>query len=544
MAYVSLYRKYRPSSWDKVIGQNHIVKTLVNQIESGTVGHAYLFTGTRGTGKTSSAKIFARAVNCLHPVNGSPCGECDVCKAIAGNNNIDIIEMDAASNNGVDEIRDLKESVQFPPTVGKYKVYIIDEVHMLSPSAFNALLKTLEEPPSHVIFILATTEVHKLPQTILSRCMRFDFRLVSAKELAEQLARIFDDLGYAYEPAALDIIASHGEGSVRDTLSLADMCLSYAPEKLTVADVLEVLGASDYQTLEKLSRAILSGDVATVLSETENVYARGKGLVTLNKELCDFFRELITVKNVPSYRGSLLPEEYELIKNLASGFDNYRISRVTDLLARAENELRYTSQPRVVFEAILVQATEMKTELNIDALLSRVDALEKQLRRIELNGVTVTTTRSETEERQQEEKIKSVLSSFAVQEEAPAVFEESPKPPKRDPKADMIAGSLITALRESDHPMLTRAMQKQDNYSLSGKTMTYVVSDTATLSLLSENENVLIIENALRSVTDNDYSFAYTTPDKGGKQGITQNDRAKLADLFGDTLTDRKKTNK
>ncbi len=541
MAYVSLYRKYRPSSWDKVIGQNHIVKTLVNQIASGTVGHAYLFTGTRGTGKTSSAKIFARAVNCLHPVNGSPCGECEVCKALAGNNNIDIIEMDAASNNGVDEIRDLKESVQFPPTVGKYKVYIIDEVHMLSPSAFNALLKTLEEPPSHVIFILATTEVHKLPQTILSRCMRFDFRLVSAKELADQLARIFDDLGYSYEPAALDIIASHGEGSVRDTLSLADMCLSYAPEKLTVADVLEVLGASDYQTLEKLSRAILSGDVATVLAETENVYARGKGLVTLNKELCDFFRELITVKNVPSYRGSLMPDEYELIKNLASGFDNYRISRVADLLAGAENELRYTSQPRVVFEAILVKATEMKTELNIDALLSRVDALEKQLRRIELNGVTVTTARSETEERKQEEKIKSVISSFAVQEEAPAVFEEQPKPPKRDPKADMIAGSLITALRESDHPMLTRAMQKQDDYSLSGKIMTYVIGDTATLSLLADNENVMIVENALRSVTDNDYSFVYTTPDKGGKQGITQNDRAKLADLFGDTLTDRKK---
>lgn len=544
MAYVSLYRKYRPSSWDKVIGQNHIVKTLINQISSGTVGHAYLFTGTRGTGKTSSAKIFARAVNCLHPVNGSPCGECEVCKALAGNNNIDIIEMDAASNNGVDEIRDLKESVQFPPTIGKYKVYIIDEVHMLSPSAFNALLKTLEEPPSHVIFILATTEVHKLPQTILSRCMRFDFRLVFAKELAEQLARIFDDLGYAYEAEALAIIASHGEGSVRDTLSLADMCLSYAPEKLTVADVLEVLGASDYQTLEKLSRAILSGDVATVLSETENVYARGKGLVTLNKELCDFFRELITVKNVPAYRGSLTEDEYKMVKSLSADFDNYRISRVTDLLAGAENELRYTSQPRVIFEAILVKATEMRTELNIDSLLSRVDALERQLRRIELNGITVTETRSTVDEQKQEEKIKSVISSFAVQEEAPAVFEESPKTPKRDPKADMIAGSLITALREGDHPMLTRAMQKQDEYSLSGKTVTYVISDTATLSLLADGENVTIIENALRSVTDKDYSFAYTIPDKGGRKGITQNDRAKLADLFGDTLTDRKKTNK
>ncbi len=541
MAYVSLYRKYRPATWDKVIGQKHIVKTLINQIESGTVGHAYLFTGTRGTGKTSSAKIFARAVNCLHPVNGSPCGECEVCKALQSTN-IDIVEMDAASNNGVDEIRDLKESVQFPPTIGKYKVYIIDEVHMLSPSAFNALLKTLEEPPAHVIFILATTEVHKLPQTILSRCMRFDFRLVSEEELVAQLKRIFDDIGYKYEESALEIIASHGEGSVRDTLSLADMCISYAPEKLTADDVLEVLGASDYSTLSKLARAILEGDVGTVLGETENVYARGKGLSTLNKELCDFFRELITVKNVPNYKGALTQEEYEIVKSIAADFDNYRIARVTDLLSEVENELRYTTQPRVVFEAILVKATEMKTEMSMDAMLSRIDALEKQLRRIELNGVTLAAPSEETA-RKKEEKINSVISAFAVQE-SPAVFEEVPKPPKRDEKADMIAGLLITALRDGDHAILSRAMQKQNDYSLDGKTMTYVIGDTATLSLLNDNDNLTIIDRALKSVTDNDYEFKFTSRNKGEKSGIGADDRAKLADLFGSALTDRKKNNK
>ncbi|MDD3947443.1 MAG: DNA polymerase III subunit gamma/tau, partial [Clostridia bacterium] len=220
MAHVSLYRRFRPTSWDKVIGQDHIVTTLVNQIKSDAVSHAYLFTGTRGTGKTSCAKIFARAVNCLDPQNGSPCGVCAHCLALAEPSNLDIIEMDAASNNGVDEIRELKENVQYPPTAAKYKVYIIDEVHMLSGAAFNALLKTLEEPPKHVIFILATTEVHKLPQTILSRCLRFDFRLVPKDKLVALLAEVFTETSYTFEKEALELLALHGEGSVRDTLSI------------------------------------------------------------------------------------------------------------------------------------------------------------------------------------------------------------------------------------------------------------------------------------------------------------------------------------
>ena len=244
MNYVALYRKYRPRTFDDVIGQDHIINTLRNQIVKGKISHAYLFTGTRGTGKTSTAKIFARAVNCPEAAahNGNPCGTCEVCKALE-NANVDVIEMDAASNNGVDYARDIREKVQFPPVCGRYKVYIIDEVHMLSTGAFNALLKTLEEPPAHAIFILCTTEVHKIPATILSRCMRFDFRLVPASQLTKLIADIYDKEGKSYERAAVAAIAQAGEGSVRDCVSIADRCMAVS-DKLTYKQVTDVLGVS------------------------------------------------------------------------------------------------------------------------------------------------------------------------------------------------------------------------------------------------------------------------------------------------------------
>lgn len=544
MAYVSLYRKYRPATWDKVIGQNHIVTTLVNQIEAGTVGHAYLFTGTRGTGKTSSAKIFARAVNCLNPVHGSPCGKCEVCRALAGSDNIDIIEMDAASNNGVDEIRELKENVQYPPTVGKYKVYIIDEVHMLSASAFNALLKTLEEPPAHVIFILATTEVHKLPQTILSRCMRFDFRLVSKAELTKLLGEIFDDIGYPYEREAAEILAVHGEGSVRDTLSLADMCLSYAPDKLTVAAVLEVLGASDFGTLDALATAILSGDAATILTLTDKVYERGKGLTTLNKELSEFFRELLTVKNVKGYRGGYNDEEYKAVLALADGYDNFRISRAMRLLAGVENALRYSTQPRIIFEAILVQAAEMNTEAGVEALASRVGALEKQLRELEFGGaITVAQpVKQEVNEQKVAEMVSALSKKDTVTEET-TVFDSAPARKSASDKAVRLMGLIITELRESGYGLLYQALRTQEDYELEGKTLTVRVHDAASRTQLTDPAYEGAIAAALKAVTgDAGYTFKCVgeLKESGGK--AKPEDRMRLVDLFGSKLTEKKQT--
>ena len=249
MEHQALYRKYRPKYFEDVIGQEHITKALANQVASGKLGHAYLFTGSRGVGKTSIARIFAKAVNCENNRNGSPCGECETCKHLESENDINIIEIDAASNNRVDDVREIREKVKFLPVGAKYKVYIIDEVHMLTDSAFNALLKTLEEPPKHVIFILATTEVHKLPATILSRCVRFDYRLVGVSELVNLLVKIFEEEGIRYEQDALRLIASSGEGSVRDTLSIADCVISYSDGKVTKENVLKVLGTTDYDLL-------------------------------------------------------------------------------------------------------------------------------------------------------------------------------------------------------------------------------------------------------------------------------------------------------
>ena len=296
MAYLALYRKYRPTTFEGLIGQEHIVKTLVNQIKSERLGHAYLFTGTRGTGKTSAAKIFAKAINCLNPVNGSPCGKCESCMALNDPSNIDVVEIDAASNNGVNEIRDLREKVQYPPVSCKYKVYIVDEVHMLTGAAFNALLKTLEEPPKHAVFILATTEVHKIPATILSRCMRFDFRLISTEKIAKLISNIYDEQGKAYEKEAVFALAKAGDGSIRDALSIADIAISYNADKLTYDDVMEILGSSNAQLLTAFVKETLSSNTGKVLDIIDQLASLGKSMGVLTKDVCAMIRDLLVVK--------------------------------------------------------------------------------------------------------------------------------------------------------------------------------------------------------------------------------------------------------
>ena len=266
MSYTALYRKFRPGEFEDVKGQDHISKTLQNQIKADRIGHAYLFCGTRGTGKTSVAKIFAKAVNCEHPVNGSPCGVCDSCKAISSGTSMNVIEIDAASNNGVDNIREIREEVAYRPTEGKYKVYIIDEVHMLSIGAFNALLKTLEEPPEYVIFILATTEAHKIPITILSRCQRYDFKRITIDTIAARLADLMQKENIEVEEKAIRYVAKAADGSMRDALSILDQCIAfYLGQKLTYDNVLEVLGAVDTEVFSRLLRELLERNVAKVM---------------------------------------------------------------------------------------------------------------------------------------------------------------------------------------------------------------------------------------------------------------------------------------
>ena len=379
MAHLSLYRKYRPATFDKIVRQEHVVRVLTNQIERGEVGHAYLFTGPRGTGKTSVARIFARAVNCLHPVGGSPCGECSVCRALA-QNSLDIVEIDAASNNGVNEMRDLREKVQYPPVSGKYKVYIIDEVHMLTDSAFNALLKTLEEPPAHAIFILATTEPHKIPATILSRCMRLDFKLIPEEDLEKHLAGILDELGRPYEREAVAAIARAGAGSDRDMLSIAEMCLAYG-DKLTYQGVTSVLGSADFTTNLALAEAVLSGDLPAALTAAEGALSSGKSAGVLLKDLLELLNQIAVAKMCANAEKLLaLPEEfYREVERVAKKSDGRAVLRATEIFTAAENELRFASSPRITLETAVLRAAMPRTDTDADALILRIAALEKQV---------------------------------------------------------------------------------------------------------------------------------------------------------------------
>ena len=355
---MALYRTYRPKTFEEVIGQEHITKTLQNQIMNGHIGHAYLFTGTRGTGKTSVAKIFARAVNCLDPQNGSPCGKCANCLKLQNDNDINVIEMDAASNNKVDDVREIREKVKFMPVDVKYKVYIIDEVHMLTDSAFNALLKTLEEPPKHIIFILATTEVHKLPQTILSRCVRFDFRLVSVKELMAHLEKIFKKEKIECDEESLKLIATAGEGSVRDTLSIADSIASYCQGKITKEETLKILGTTDYLLNVEFFNCLKEREVGKMLALIDKMEKEGKNLAVFAKDISKHARNLLVVKTCENANEILsLPDDaYALFEEQAKLFDEKDLIRYMQVFSSAENELRYTLSVRLLLETTCLTA--------------------------------------------------------------------------------------------------------------------------------------------------------------------------------------------
>ena len=361
--HLALYRKFRPKTFDEVIGQDHIVRALKNQVITGQIGHAYLFTGTRGTGKTTCAKIFAKAINCLSPVDGSPCLKCESCKALDELNSVDILEIDAASNNGVDEIRALREKVKYPPINGKYKVFIIDEVHMLTDSAFNALLKTLEEPPKHAVFILATTEAYKLPATILSRCMRFDFRLVSKELLKEHIKNVFNAIGVKYDEKSIDAIASSGEGSVRDTLSVADSVVAFCSNLVTYDKVVDILGSNDIDSVLDLTDKIIDKDIGGVLTTIDNLCKIGKNLIALGKELSVHFKDLLVIKNCDNAKDILgfSKETFNRYFNQAQKTSGEQLLSFMEKFCGIESELKYALSPRTLIELTCLECASYDT---------------------------------------------------------------------------------------------------------------------------------------------------------------------------------------
>ena len=359
MSYQALYRKWRPATFREVVGQDAVVTTLQNQIKADRIGHAYLFCGTRGTGKTSAAKIFARAVNCPHAaeLGGNPCNECEVCRAINSGRAMNVFEIDAASNNGVDNIRDIRDQVEYPPVTGRFKVYIIDEVHMLSPGAFNALLKTLEEPPAYVIFILATTDPQKIPATVLSRCQRYDFRRMSRQTITEHLKEITDSEGVKVEPQALEYIAEAGDGSMRDSLSLLDQCLAFHyGELLTYEHVLDILGAADTTIFSDLFRRLLDRDVEGAIALTGAMYDTGRDITQMVNDFIWHLRNVLIAKSSGSRDIlELSSERTQIVMDDAELADRDTIIRIITAMAELANRLRFASQKRVQLEVEIIR---------------------------------------------------------------------------------------------------------------------------------------------------------------------------------------------
>ena len=375
--YQALYRRFRPKNFDEVLGQNHITTTLKNQILRDNIGHAYLFSGTRGTGKTSVAKIFARAVNCIDSQDGNPCNNCEVCKGILDESIMDVIEMDAASNNKVDDVRELREKVKYPPSRARYKVYIIDEVHMLSTSAFNALLKTLEEPPKHLIFILATTESEKLPQTILSRCQRFDFKRITTEDIIKNLNNICNEIDFKAEESALKLIARNSDGAMRDALSLLDQCVSFREGVLSYEDVLDILGIANNDLIFSLVDNIEDKNLEESLNILDNIIQNGKDINQFIKDLVYHFRNLMIAKTSKD-SSDIIDLEMETVKryeNQAKSLCLDFILKSIQILNEGENQAKWSSQPRIILEMMIVKLISLTDEYSLEERLDRLEEM-------------------------------------------------------------------------------------------------------------------------------------------------------------------------
>lgn len=479
MSYTALYRKFRPQEFRDVKGQDHIVATLKNQIEAGRIGHAYLFCGTRGTGKTTIAKIFAKAVNCEQPKSGSPCGVCASCRAVALGVSMNVIEIDAASNNGVDSIREIREEVTYRPTEGKYKVYIIDEVHMLSIGAFNALLKTLEEPPSYVIFILATTEVHKIPVTILSRCQRYDFKRISVNIIYDRLRELLEKEQITAEEKALRYIALAADGAMRDALSLLDQCISFfLGQTLTYENVLEVLGAVDTEIFSELLRKVIQQDTIGVITTVEHLMEDGRELGQFVTDFTWYLRNLLLLKasNEMSEVLDMSAENMEKLLEETDQLSENTLIRYIRIFSELSSQMKYSSQKRVLLEIALIKLCRPQMEQDYSSLIGRMEQLEKKIEQ----GVMVTPSKT-----------------AAPKAGIPEKKEEPAAAPKAVPK-DVEQAVKNWRNIVSSMPGLSRSFLSQAKLTLgSGNELVLVFEDSMAAGYFSRPEEHKQLEDAI-----------------------------------------------
>lgn len=428
MSYMALYREWRPKVFEDVIGQDHIVRTIKNQILQSRIPHAYLFCGTRGTGKTTTAKILSKAVNCLNLIDGDPCNECEMCKEINEGTLLDVIEIDAASNNRVENIRELIEDVKYPPHSARYKVYIIDEVHMLSTSAFNALLKTLEEPPEFVIFILATTDPQKVPATILSRCQRFDFKRIKALDISKRLRRIVDDNGVFAEDKTLDTISRVSDGAMRDAVSILDQAISMTSGRIEHKDVVSMLGLTSNENIFGLVDKMIDKNIDGSIKILNDIIQNGKDILQFSKDLTRHFRNLLMVKVSKSPEDIIdaSDETIKLIKDQAQKIRSEEIMRAINIIVEAENEAKLTSQPRILLEMAIIRFCKREYDASPEMLLNRINLLEEKI-----NSGTVAVAQTEIRETNEISEIKKKNkrgNSYEINENASTTQVEAKTP--------------------------------------------------------------------------------------------------------------------
>ncbi|WP_302968045.1 DNA polymerase III subunit gamma/tau [Intestinibacter bartlettii] len=501
----ALYRVYRPKNFSDVIGQEHIVRTLKNQIENNNVGHAYLFCGTRGTGKTSTAKIFSRAVNCTNLHNDEPCNECENCREILEDKTMDVVEIDAASNNSVDDIRELRENVKYSPAKAKYKVYIIDEVHMLSQGAFNALLKTLEEPPSYVIFILATTEPHKIPATILSRCQRFDFKRVTVKNISSRMRYICEKEGIEADEKALNLIARNSQGALRDALSILDQCISFEGNKISYNDVIELLGSVNIEQLFDLAESIIKEDTRKSLQILNDFIIWGKDVRNLVNDLIDHFRNLMVCKisNDLDEIISLPEETIDLLKQQAETIDTNNLIRILNILSEAQDGMKISSNPRVLMEVTMMKIAQPMFDESKEALIKRIENLEQKIEsgNIKVNHISTNQTVDNFNENNQQNN-----NTVEKQEDENIEYENL--------KGDDIKlvekswKKILQKMKEDKNQVIRALLQDVDSFNISEDTLYIIFTDNYSFakSRLDSPATIQYVEKVIREVLNRSFS--------------------------------------